>query len=137
MPPIGYVLNENNEPVPEPDQLKVALFLGSFQRRIVAQHEIGESFVSTVFLVIDPNFRSEGPPVLFETLVQGGPLDAHTERYTTWSEAVAGHVRVLRLLGEKLGVPFTDVAKSVVNRIREHELRPHRRTIYERIMEDD
>lgn len=47
--------------------------------------------VSTVFLVIDHNFSGYGAPVLFETMVFGGLMDEHTERYCTWDEAAAGH----------------------------------------------
>lgn len=46
--------------------------------------------VSTVFLGLDHRF-GEGPPLLFETMVFGGPLDQECERYTTWDEAIAGH----------------------------------------------
>lgn len=46
--------------------------------------------ISTVFLVIDHGF-GEGPPVLFETMIFGGPLDQTTMRYCTWEEAEEGH----------------------------------------------
>lgn len=128
-----YVLNASNEPVPESDPLKAAEFFSDFARRVVAQHEIGESFVSTVFLAIDHSFGN-GDPVLFETLVQGGPLDDHMERYTTWSDAVSGHYGVLRTLAEPLGKPFTEVARPVPL-----EERPPRDypTIFDRLLEDE
>jgi hypothetical protein len=47
--------------------------------------------VSTVFLGMDHRFSGKGPPVLFETLVFGGPLDGLMERYCTRDEALAGH----------------------------------------------
>lgn len=46
--------------------------------------------ISTVFLGNDHAFVP-GPPVLWETLVFGGPLDQETERYTSKADAVAGH----------------------------------------------
>lgn len=47
--------------------------------------------VSTVFLGIDHNFSDEGLPVLFETMVFGGPYDEHCERYITRGKALRGH----------------------------------------------
>lgn len=49
--------------------------------------------VSTVFLAIDHNYTWEGPPVLFETMVFGGPYDESMERYETLEEAKRGHER--------------------------------------------
>lgn len=47
-------------------------------------------YISTVFLGLDHSFGS-GPPLLFETMVFGGPLDQEMDRYTTWEEAEIGH----------------------------------------------
>jgi hypothetical protein len=47
--------------------------------------------VSTVFLGMDHNWRESGPPILFETLVFGGPLDGEMDRYCTRAEALDGH----------------------------------------------
>lgn len=61
--------------------------------RVVEQTHIGDVKVSTVFLGIDHRFLGEGPPILFETMVFGGPLDQEQERYATRDEAVSGHAR--------------------------------------------
>lgn len=53
-------------------------------------------YVSTAFLGLDHNFRSSGPPVLFETMVFGGPLDEYRRRYSTWDEAEEGHRQILK-----------------------------------------
>ena len=58
--------------------------------RHVAMTDVNHIHVSTVFLGLDHAFDG-GPPVLFETLVFGGPLDGEMERYHTWGEAEAGH----------------------------------------------
>lgn len=71
--------------------------------RIVAKTSVGKSEVSTVFLGIDHRFTGEGPPLLFETLVFGGPLADRMERYSTWAEAVAGHDRMVRRVRESRG----------------------------------
>lgn len=59
---------------------------------------MGEAEVSTVFLALDHSHYPSGPPILFETMVFGGPHDEHTDRYATWDEAVAGHNRILAAL---------------------------------------
>ena len=62
--------------------------------RVVARTKIDEILVSTVFLGLDHNFDG-GTPILFETMVFGGPLNEHMVRYTGWKQALAGHQRVL------------------------------------------
>ena len=71
--------------------------------KIVAQDQVGDAFVSTVFLGLDHAFLdhafNEDRPVLFETLVMGDERDHDVWRYHTWQEAVAGHdTTVLSLL---------------------------------------
>lgn len=62
--------------------------------RVVARTKVYEGCeVSTVFLSLDHRFDKQGPPIVFETLVFGGPFDQDGERYCTWQEAVAGHAR--------------------------------------------
>jgi hypothetical protein len=54
-----------------------------------------EIHVSTVFLGINHNFRGEGPPIVFETMVFGGAFDRQQRRYATWEEAEWGHIEIL------------------------------------------
>ena len=58
--------------------------------RHVAKEKVGDAEISTVFLGLDHAF-GDGPPLLFETMVFGGTLDQEQNRYSTWSEAEAGH----------------------------------------------
>jgi hypothetical protein len=53
--------------------------------------------VSTVFLGIDHNFGLNGPPLLFETMIFGGPHDQWQNRYATKDEAVVGHAHALEI----------------------------------------
>lgn len=57
--------------------------------------EIHDALVSTVFLGMDHRHNGEGPPVLWETMVFGGPLDEHQWRYTSRDDAVAGHAKTV------------------------------------------
>lgn len=70
-----------------------------FERpRHVADTHLDEVRVSTVWLGSDHNFSSTGPPLIFETMVFGGPLDEEQVRYATLEQARAGHdFMVMRL----------------------------------------
>jgi len=56
--------------------------------------------VSTVYLGLDHSFGMGGPPLIFETMVFGGPHDQHTARYATEEQARDGHARVLAAIRE-------------------------------------
>ncbi len=49
-----------------------------------------EIIISTVFLGIDHNFFG-GKPLLFETMIFGGPIDGEMKRCSTWKEAIKMH----------------------------------------------
>ena len=57
----------------------------------VAQENVGDVRISTVFLGTDHRFGDSGPPIVFETMVFGGAWDQEQERYSAWDEAVTGH----------------------------------------------
>lgn len=57
--------------------------------------------VSTVFLGLDHNW-GRGPPLLFETLIFGGPLHDEMWRYPTWDAAVAGHTAAVQAVKSAL-----------------------------------
>lgn len=62
----------------------------------VAETEIGDVRISTVFLGMDHRFRDEGPPILFETMIFGGRLDNFQDRCCTWDEAEAMHAEAVK-----------------------------------------
>jgi len=61
--------------------------------------------VSTIFLGLDHRFGRDGPPLVFETMVFGGPDDDALEvwRYSSWDDAAIGHKAVVRKVREALG----------------------------------
>lgn len=63
--------------------------------RRVAYDEIGDVTVSTVHLVINHQFDPTLPPLIFETMIFGGPFDMHQWRYATEAEAIAKHDQIL------------------------------------------
>jgi hypothetical protein len=66
--------------------------------RHVAQDKIVKIRISTVFLGINHNFSSTGPPILFETMIFGGKHDQYQRRYSTWEQANKGHQEALKLV---------------------------------------
>jgi hypothetical protein len=65
--PSRYILNSVGEPVTESDLLTWAKAFKNSDRKVKQEH-VGPFLVSTVFLGLDHNF-SEGPPILWETMV--------------------------------------------------------------------
>jgi hypothetical protein len=67
--------------------------------RIVARETVrgatASADVSTVWLGLDHQFFPGGPPLIFETMVFGGPLDQEQVRYSTEAQAHAGHAEML------------------------------------------
>ena len=53
--------------------------------------------VSTVWLGLDHNWFPGGPPLIFETMVFGGPADEEMHRYATEEEARLGHSGVVEM----------------------------------------
>jgi hypothetical protein len=100
---LKYILAEDGRtPVEEPDLMKWARWFENSERQ-VAHDVVGAIQVSTVFLGFDHSFREivggEGPPVLWETMIFGGPadLDGYQDRYSSYGEAVAGHAKAMEL----------------------------------------
>jgi hypothetical protein len=111
--PFWYCLDEDNKPFPC-DVEKANAFMGNRPRRRVGNTYIWLPWpaqISTVFLALDHNW-GEGPPVLFETMIFGGPLDQFQWRYCTWEEAEEGHKKAL--LWARLA-PFLWVRDRIVD----------------------
>lgn len=72
--------------------------------RIVAQTTVAEGvMVSTVFLGIDHSWDfSIRKPLLFESMIFGGPMDGDQERYATWIGAEAGHKKLVEKVKQTL-----------------------------------
>lgn len=86
---------EGKKPVPASDLLSWARWFETAERH-VAQTELGDVRVSTVFLGLDHSFGS-GDPLLFETMIFGGPRDGYQERCSTWEQAEAEHAKAVGL----------------------------------------
>lgn len=65
---------------------------------------IGEAEVSTVWLGMDHGW-GQGPPLIFETMIFGGPHDQWQDRYSTEEAATAGHRAVVEALRNGTPLP--------------------------------
>lgn len=83
--PLFYSLNEDLEVEPCDE---------NFETKVLQQEYVGEAFLSTIFLGLDHNFHEEGPPILFETMIFGGPQDGEQVRSTTYVKAMSHHYRL-------------------------------------------
>ena len=86
-----YILDENGNPVIEHDLMKWAAWFGTNQRRVAKTDLPDNVLVSTVFLGLDHNWDDGGAPVLWETMIFGGPKDGYQNRYTSLEDAKNGH----------------------------------------------
>lgn len=95
-----YILDDKGDPIPCEDLMMWATwFEENRNQRIVKQDVIRKSKVSTVFLGLDHGWplRPFGhKPILWETIVFGGPLDQEQDRCSgNREQAEAMHARMV------------------------------------------
>jgi len=101
-PNIKYILDAGGKPSPEPDLFKWAEWFEDADRK-VAHDRVGDCEVSTVFIGLDYSFTAAAEPVLWETMVFGGPLDQHLDRCTgNREQAEAMHARMVARVKESI-----------------------------------
>lgn len=96
-----YVLDDDGNPLRIDDvRVWATWFEGADRLRILAQDQRGAARVSTVFLGIDHafSFGRHTRPVLWETMIFGGPHDGYCDRYTSRDDALIGHAAALALV---------------------------------------
>jgi|GraSoiStandDraft_50_1057286.scaffolds.fasta_scaffold1036429_1 hypothetical protein len=87
-----YILDDHGNPVPERDLSRWGAWFESAPNRVLERdHLPGDVLVSTVFLGIDHNFSDRGSPLLWETMILGGPHNGYCQRYASRKAALAGH----------------------------------------------
>ena len=100
MSPGRYILDENWKPIPEAALDKWVAWFEKAERQ-VAVETIGESRISTLFLGLDHNYSGTGAPILWETMVFGGPLDQEQDRCSGSKEqAQAMHAAMVKRVKE-------------------------------------
>jgi len=95
-----WILDEHGEPIEVEDVIEWARWFESANRHL-ARDVIGDVLVSTIFLGIDHNLVGAGPPLLWETMIFGGPHDQYQERYSSRASALAGHRQAVEMVLQK------------------------------------
>jgi hypothetical protein len=90
-----YILNDKI-PMLVGDLLEWARWMNAADRHVNIDL-IGNTRISTVFLGLDHGFGGN-VPVLFETMIFGGPHDGYQERCSTWEEAEIQHNKAKSLV---------------------------------------
>lgn len=103
---IGLYKLENKKVTPVEDELEwIAWYSTTGSRFIESYSTVYKTLevpgsriyisVETVFLGIDNNFHTDGIPLLFETLIEGGPFDGEKTRSSSLEEALKVHKRCI------------------------------------------
>ncbi len=103
-----YILDADNHAA-EASLLEWSRWFEDANRRVGYTQITSEINVSTVFLGFDHRHFGKGPPILFETMIFGGPLDQEQSRYSSWDDAETGHRAAVRKAREASGQKFTEL----------------------------
>lgn len=87
-----YSLDENHNPVKVAslEEMVTWQITKPDERRVSLTELEDGTKISTVFLMLAHGLE-DGKPILFETMIFGGPNNDYQRRYTSWEEAKAGH----------------------------------------------
>ena len=107
---ILYIL-EGKEPKPVDDASEWGRWFEKADRHVAKTELRNRVIVSTVFLGLDHSFGG-GIPILFETMIFGGKHNHYQERYATWEEAEAGHLRAIKLVKGRVRAQFKKGSKA-------------------------
>ena len=90
-----YILDADGHVKPVTDLLEWAKWFQTAERTIALSGNEGNVWVSTVFLGINHNWFGD-PPILWESMVFGGPSDGDCQRYSSREAALKGHEEMCR-----------------------------------------
>ena len=93
----NYILDKWGRPKRCNDILQFAAWFETADRSVEYTEITRKVHVATSFLGIDHNFMNEGKPVLWETMIFGGPYNDWTKRYTSEADARKGHKEAVKL----------------------------------------
>jgi hypothetical protein len=81
-----------------------------FNRKVKHSKLSTDVEISTVFLGMDHAFDSDGPPMLFETMIFGIEDDSYQTRCSTWEQALAMHEDAIKYCCLTLEISIEDPA---------------------------
>jgi hypothetical protein len=103
VPDIGYYILDADNHAVKVDMWTWAQWFETANRGVGYTEITSEIRVSTVFLGFDHRFWGKGPPILFETLIFGGPLDGEGDRYSSHDDAETGHAMFVKKARAAIG----------------------------------
>lgn len=107
---VFWTLGEDGRtPTPAKDPREWANWMPNEEARRVGLNcdHSARAFVSTVFLGIDISLVSDRP-MLFQTVIFGGPHHNYQNVWATWEEAEQGHKEACELAGAIYALPNLD-----------------------------
>lgn len=100
-PAIAYDFDGN--PI---DHAHWCLLFADTEARTVGYTELDAGVrVSTIWLGLDHRFLGDGPPLIYETMIFGGPHDEEQWRYPNREAALAGHDQAVALARDPAAKP--------------------------------
>jgi hypothetical protein len=90
-----FILDEQGQPQPA-TLMEWGQWFETAHRHIADDH-VGDIRISTVFLGADHNWRDEGEPLIWETMIFGGDHDQSQWRCSTREQALAQHDAAVKL----------------------------------------
>lgn len=110
---IMYTLGEDGRtPTPATDTIAWADWMGDETKRRIGLDidPVKQVAVSTLFLGINPGvFNIFGKPMLFQTMIFGGPHEGDAKNYYSWEDAEEGHKWACEVAGIKIEGEKKDV----------------------------
>lgn len=116
----------NRRAIPCPDPFEWTAWFSSTDRR-VAETQIDDVRISTIFLGFFYPPPDPVDPCLFETVVFVGDLPHYGRRYFIWEEAEIGHAEILHLMRSeiaKTGLAAPRAWAAVAKRLNLERLHP-------------
>lgn len=117
-----YILLPGGMIAPCNDLLEWAEWMETAERVLARTEFEGSITVSTVFLGLDCSFDS-GPPLLFETMVFGGPYDGFQSRHHTFDNACVFHNDFVRACIDKDGMRIVATGPKLPEQVDEQALK--------------
>jgi len=123
-----YVLNEQGQPMPEPDLLTWARWMENIDARRVEYTELESgAWISTVFLGLDHSWAPftdplSYKPVLWETMIfeEGTQQALFQRRYVSREDALRGHWEAVEMCRQKEAAEHAELG-AIVEQIAQTE----------------
>ena len=108
-----YFILDGNRNVLKATSMEWAAWLRDSDRGVARTDLTEDTMISTVFLGFNHNYSGEGEPILWESLVFGGPEDGYMTRCSgTWQDAEAMHNNMVEEVKIRLGLTRAAVPVS-------------------------